>query len=1154
MAKNSVSKISNAFSTGSGGGNFEQQIQAMFLLSLLVDGFCPAMHEQTKRVCFQTKHLGYDVDDLVVFTDRNMNEGKMLCQIKHSITATKNDRTFQDVICAAWSDFNKDNFDKENDRIALVTAKIANSAQNALRFLHAEARGAIDERDFCERINVKKFSNSKNEEMLNTIKCCIALAMNNNPTDVEIWRFCKIFILLLFDMDCEESVNRTLSAALIKGNSSYNAFLVWSRLVEYAGQCNQDAASVDMGNIDKDILTLFFGKKRMVVLLDPITEIDLFMRDVALIGEWQEDNEYDRQIIEKIYEKPYPDFEIKARSMIYQHPEYLQLVNGRWRVLYKEEMLSQCKNLFFDEEIARIFEAVKMILTQKSKHVMSQTTYCFTSGSDYDNSHELRKSLVKSVCWLKKMLFEIPNCNHNKTEGYMIRLVNDLLKNADWTIWASLSDCLQNLAELAPNAFLDNVEQCVLYKKREILQLFPKKNSDWFTSNNYFSSILWSLEILAWSPDYLARTISVLGLLEDLPYEQTNWVNTPINSIVAILLPWYPQTLGDFEKRKNALRCLKNDSPNTFWQVIKKLLPNYIRTTSNNPRPQYLSLSIPKEIKVTSAAVSACYAFLLEWAVEIVSKEMEKQVDLIDQIGFMYEPTLSKYLDCIERNVEIYSDEDAFTLWLNLRERIAVLKPEKGMIIYKQLDRINLLINKLEPTDIRIKYRELYFRNRYLFDKRDYTTSWEEYENEKVSAIKEIFNKFGIEETERFGYSVNHLTDVAGKLGQTLEVEEISQIIEAYSLGNVLQEFAVYCIRAFIFAKGADGLLNTVLCQKNEGFILGILSKIPFSMQLLKVIKTLLPDDVEYWKNASMPFICQEDDAEELKLIVNKLILCKRFVTAINLVGKSAFDKILDADSIYNLLKLAGTEESIGHETFDRYSVEKVIEWLQRQESISLDARSDIEFIFLPFMNSFSKLQPRALHTRISLDADYFCSMLELYFKKSNDDELVGNLNKGLSERLGEILFRFRITPGVDWSGNFDSIKFKSWMSTVKKWSEENDRYTVAMSTVGSGLSYAELDDEQLPEASIMEELNQIANDDLRRGYFLGVINQRGAHFVDPEGKPEFELAEKYNKRADKAEAKGYSRYADVLRAISNNYRKEAEHNIASAKKRLEIE
>jgi hypothetical protein len=96
--RNKISKISNAFSTGAGGHNFEHQIQAMFLLSLLIDGFCPAMNEKTKRISFQAKHLGYDIDDLVVFTDRNQHEGKLLCQIKHSITATKKNTVFQNTL------------------------------------------------------------------------------------------------------------------------------------------------------------------------------------------------------------------------------------------------------------------------------------------------------------------------------------------------------------------------------------------------------------------------------------------------------------------------------------------------------------------------------------------------------------------------------------------------------------------------------------------------------------------------------------------------------------------------------------------------------------------------------------------------------------------------------------------------------------------------------------------------------------------------------------------------------------------------------------------------------------------------------------------------------------------------------------------------
>ena len=58
----------------------------------------------------------------------------MACQIKHSITATEKDKHFEKFICAAWNDFNKEDFDQDRDRIALVTAQISNKAQQSLRF------------------------------------------------------------------------------------------------------------------------------------------------------------------------------------------------------------------------------------------------------------------------------------------------------------------------------------------------------------------------------------------------------------------------------------------------------------------------------------------------------------------------------------------------------------------------------------------------------------------------------------------------------------------------------------------------------------------------------------------------------------------------------------------------------------------------------------------------------------------------------------------------------------------------------------------------------------------------------------------------------------------------------------------------------------
>lgn len=477
---------------------------------------------------------------------------------------------------------------------------------------------------------------------------------------------------------------------------------------------------------------------------------------------------------------------------------------------------------------------------------------------------------------------------------------------------------------------------------------------------------------------------------------------------------------------------------------------------------------------------------------------------------------------------------------------MARIEPTEGKVIYKQLDRIQQLIEKMEPTDIRVKHREWYLGNRYLFDKGNYANRWKMLEDKKLSAVKEIFDEYGSEEVERFGCAVKNVHDVANKLGCFLRPNEMSSIIEKCFIGILSKEFTINCLISFVYTQGAEKLLETSLCQMEDEFMLEILSKIPFSLQLLDVINQVLDDDTAYWEKGAMPYSCY--DAEELKIIVEKLVVCKRYVTAVNIIGHSECEAVINAECIYKLMKLAGTEESIGVETLDDYAVQKIIGWFQQQEDIDLELRSDIEFIYLPMLDEYSEVRPRALNTRLSLEPEYFCSLIELFYKKQNGEKREIELNKSLSDRLCEILFQFKVTPGIDWNGNFGAKRFDYWMKIVKTWSRDNDRYEAAMHTVGSGLSYAELDEDKLPQTAVIEELNRVENDELRRGYYLGTINQRGAHWVDPEGKPELELAEDYENRANIAESRGYSRYAGILRVIGDEFKRKARRNALRAR------
>ena len=246
--KTTISALSNPFSTGGGGVDFEYRVQATFLLALLVDGFSPLLNLPITSMQFQAKRSGYDTDDIVLYT----YSAKLLCQIKHGITITESNDTFKDVIVSAWSDFNKSTFNKQTDKIVLISGSVANA--NSLRFIHDQANGALDANDFIDRIVKPGYSNGTNRDKLNIIKKFLGLANNNQDvTDEQLWAFCKVFTILVFDLDYESSINEFLIHALIASNCKDNAIYVWEQLVDYAARCDKAAAHITSDSIPEHI-------------------------------------------------------------------------------------------------------------------------------------------------------------------------------------------------------------------------------------------------------------------------------------------------------------------------------------------------------------------------------------------------------------------------------------------------------------------------------------------------------------------------------------------------------------------------------------------------------------------------------------------------------------------------------------------------------------------------------------------------------------------------------------------------------------------------------------------------------------------------------------------------------------------------------------
>ena len=108
---NHIKNLSNPFSTGGGGINFEIRVQAAFVVLMLAKGFVPCFlpYFYIKKIKLQGRYANFDTDDMIIFLEEpsGKQEVKLLAQIKHSVRFTSGDKVFKDCISAAWSDFHK---------------------------------------------------------------------------------------------------------------------------------------------------------------------------------------------------------------------------------------------------------------------------------------------------------------------------------------------------------------------------------------------------------------------------------------------------------------------------------------------------------------------------------------------------------------------------------------------------------------------------------------------------------------------------------------------------------------------------------------------------------------------------------------------------------------------------------------------------------------------------------------------------------------------------------------------------------------------------------------------------------------------------------------------------------------------------------------
>jgi len=265
--KDEGTPLSNPFSTGGGGHNFENHVQAGFVVLMLSGGVVPCLPPwPAKEIKLQGRYPGFNTDDFVVFTEERTGgrKAKLLVQIKHSLSISKNDPAFSDAIKAAWLDFlSPELFDPNTDAIALITGPLsAHDIENA-RPLLEWARTSSSAQEFLTKVNLGKFSSEAKKAKLAAFKAQLKKANNGvDVQDEQLWAFLKSYHILGYDLDIQSGVTLSLLNSHISQFSIDNIPGLWAVIATEVAAFNRNAGTITRDTISEDTRRAFSERLR----------------------------------------------------------------------------------------------------------------------------------------------------------------------------------------------------------------------------------------------------------------------------------------------------------------------------------------------------------------------------------------------------------------------------------------------------------------------------------------------------------------------------------------------------------------------------------------------------------------------------------------------------------------------------------------------------------------------------------------------------------------------------------------------------------------------------------------------------------------------------------------------------------------------------
>ncbi len=896
------------------------------------------------------------------------------------------------------------------------------------------------------------------------------------------------------------------------------------------------------------------------------------VRDIVpalLAGQWNESKEADKEVISQLAGEPYESYSKKISLWLHKSDPPILKIGRHWRLQSSLDAWFAVASFLTEEGDLQQFKLVTLKVLKSIDPALDlepeKRWMASVYGKEPVYSGKLREGLAQTLVLIAVFGGDAQLPLSTPPQTWVNNVAQELLHDADWKLWYSLSDVLPLIAEASPSSFLDAVESSLSQEQPPIMGMFSETENT-FTSSSAHPSLLWALESLAWDPKLVGHVTLILGKLARLDLKG-KLSNRPANSLRTIFLLWLPHTYAPLEKRLEAIDTLIEREPEVGWELLIALIPRIHDSCSSTYKPRWRQFSERTKNSITTAEHLEGIKAITERLLQHVGNDGHRWVNILDNFSSLPSEERNKIIEKLSACVDKISNRRS-ELWNKIRAMLSHHRsfPDAAWALPEQeLKKIEKIYQLIEPEDIIERFCWLF--DEHLPDLPEGTEKGDYKKAEKLIAeirkevIKTIKSEHGFEVIIKLVEQTKNPQLVGNSVAEIdINSEEEQKL---FSLLENEDRNKVSFVQNYIFRKSfnqgdewIDSIVETARLQqwstlKTINLFLSF-SQNKFVWNLLEPFDEDIQDG--YWKQCVVRLfnLPVEDKVYALK----QLLGVKRHFSALDTAALS-IEKI-PADLIAEILQKAATEKSEEKLHIESYDVERLFEVLDKSPSIKEEKIARLEWLYLPILAGVgSSRPPKMLHKELANNPEFFAEVIKNVYKPKNKDRkekenLPQELIKQRANLAWELLHSWKTIPGSGEKGRIDYEKLKVWVDKARELCEKENRKEVGDSHIGQVLVHSVLEEEGIwPPEAACKIIDEIRSDKLDSGFMTGVYNERGVVIKSPfeDGQQERALAEQFRQYADIWNT-FYPRTSAILEKIANLYEDAAKREDLEAERR----